>query len=169
MKFKILLLKCPFIHSCTSDTNVYISIYKFEDDEEERIFLVHVLYCWTYWNIIYLYSTNSKKTHKSCVCFQHAKLDQTLWVFQIGIYIDLPYCRKLIYSSTPTQNKYWSINDSMILGCLLCTKYWDNKRHHDFRMFIVVINDILHKSSAILYYHSVGLKEICFKLKFCAY
>ena len=44
----------------------------------ESVFcLVNALFCVTYWNI-YLYCTNSKETHKSCVCFQHAILPTIL-------------------------------------------------------------------------------------------
>ena len=37
---------------------------------------IQVMQCVTYWNI----SINSKKTQKSCVCFQHAKQDQTFFL-----------------------------------------------------------------------------------------
>ena len=37
-----------------------------------------ILFCVTYWNIAIC--ANSKETHKSWVCFQHAKHDQTFYL-----------------------------------------------------------------------------------------
>ena len=59
------------LHTCTPDTNVYI-IISTRMTKDSVFCLVNVLFCVTYWNIIYKCCTNSKETYKSCVCFQHA-------------------------------------------------------------------------------------------------
>ena len=66
--------KWPYIskkHTCTPDTNVNI-IISTRMTKDSVLCLVNVLFCVTYWNIIYKCCTNSKETHKSCACFQHA-------------------------------------------------------------------------------------------------
>ena len=59
------------LHTCTPDTNVYI-IISTRMTKDSVFCLVNVLFCVTYWNIIYKCCTNSKETHKSCACFQYA-------------------------------------------------------------------------------------------------
>ena len=63
------------VESCPYYMHV-LSMYKFENDEGERILsckctvLCYILkYIYMY---ISIYCTNSKETYKSCVCFQHA-------------------------------------------------------------------------------------------------
>ena len=46
----------------------------FENDDVERVVSCIVL-CYTF---EYIFMTNSEETHKSCVCIQYAKHDQTL-------------------------------------------------------------------------------------------
>ena len=36
---------------------------------------------------VYLYWANIKETHKSCVCFQHAKHDQTLYQIRKNVLV----------------------------------------------------------------------------------
>ena len=64
-------LKMTLLHTCTPDANVYI-IIRTRMTKDIVFCLVNVLFCVTYWNIIYQCCTNSKETHKSCACFQHA-------------------------------------------------------------------------------------------------
>ena len=63
---------CPFkwTHYIMYSRYQCIHYYKYENDKEQRICLVNVLFCVTYWNI-YKCCTNSKETHKYCACFQH--------------------------------------------------------------------------------------------------
>ena len=63
--------KMTLLHTWTPDTNVYI-IISTRMTKDSVFCLVNVLFCVTYWNIIYKCCTNSKETHKSCACFQHA-------------------------------------------------------------------------------------------------
>ena len=63
--------KSPYHIHVTPDTNVYI-IISTRMTKDSVFCLVNVLFCVTYWNIIYKCCTNSKETHKSCACFQHA-------------------------------------------------------------------------------------------------
>ena len=67
----MLFIKITLLHTCTPDTNVYI-IISTRMTKDSVFCLVNVLFCVTYWNIIYKCCTNSKETHKSCACFQHA-------------------------------------------------------------------------------------------------
>ena len=62
--------KSPYyIHVLPILMYIYISTRMTKDS----VFcLVNVLFCVTYWNIIHKCCTNSKETHKSCACFQHA-------------------------------------------------------------------------------------------------
>ena len=71
-------IPCPqwdwndLIPTCTPETNVYIIIHVITRMIKDSVFcLVNVLFCVTYWNI-YKCCTNSKETHKSCACLQHA-------------------------------------------------------------------------------------------------
>ena len=66
------------IHTFSSDTNVYIGISSMMM-KKNVVSFVHVLFCVTGWNI-YIYCTNCKKTHTSCVCLQHANHDQTFYL-----------------------------------------------------------------------------------------
>ena len=68
----MLSIQMTLLHTCTPDTNVYI-IISTRMIKDSVLCLVNVLFCVTYWNIIYKCCTNSKETHKSCACFQHAK------------------------------------------------------------------------------------------------
>ena len=80
-------IKLTFIRTCAFDINVYIGIkgtrtYEFENDGVDRIlFCTYSVLCYILIEIhVYLFWTNSKETHNSCVCFQHAKHDQTLYL-----------------------------------------------------------------------------------------
>ena len=63
--------KSPYHIHVLPITNVYI-IISTRMTKDSVFCLVNVLFCVTYMNIIYKCCTNSKETHKSCACFQHA-------------------------------------------------------------------------------------------------
>ena len=67
----MLSIEMTLLHTCTPDTNVNI-IISTRMTKDSVFCLVNVLFCVTYWNIIYKCCTNSKETHNSCACFQHA-------------------------------------------------------------------------------------------------
>ena len=72
---KAVLLKCPFIHTCTSNTNV-LYWYNFKNDEVQRILSGRCTVLCYIFEYACIYIPNSKKTHKPCVCYQLAKHDQ---------------------------------------------------------------------------------------------
>ena len=94
-----------FCHRTESDLFLFLFLYQclhryeFENDEVERNSsgICSVLcYMYKYW--ISLYCANSKETHKSCVCFQHAKLDQAFYLI-VCLYVESKHrtCAPLCY------------------------------------------------------------------------
>ena len=67
----MLSIYMTLLHTYTPNINVYIIITT-RMTKDSVFCLVNVLFCVTYWNIIYKCCTNSKETHKSCACFQYA-------------------------------------------------------------------------------------------------
>ena len=67
----MLSIYITLLHTCTPDTNVYI-IKSTRMTKDSVFCLGNILFCVTYWNVIYKCCTTSKETHKSCACFQHA-------------------------------------------------------------------------------------------------
>ena len=71
----------------------------------ERIFVLY-MYCFVLHIGVYLYLTNSKETHNSCVCFHHGKHEQTLyklrynvWCFFFMLKANTGLCATLCYLS----------------------------------------------------------------------